>query len=338
MKSFLLCTLLMSIIFAQTTARLDKEDRSNIKRILRGTLGKEAYPYDSEDDGGHEGETEPVSKIDWHDGEDPIRKIMRAVYGENEYPAQRVNAESQDGGKREEEKPQPEQIPDTRPIAKFKSEEEKAKLKQKPVTSPATKFDRTNQPAPQQTSTTSASPSISYSVKSSSRSGQNLPATPGNQYTLPDNSINKQVIDNFKNRVDKTWSGTNYGVQFKRDSPQGDTQLWWRKGNDSVYLHKYATGAVRQEWNFGVRWPKVNIELLKGMDGNQRQTWNFLNSKFNYKKNYWMPKPFTRTWTNDKKDESSLKKYAEAIQSWCNANDFFVGKEYCVIFFTTRID
>ncbi|KAL6954182.1 hypothetical protein U1Q18_046955, partial [Sarracenia purpurea var. burkii] len=259
-------------------------------------------------------------------------KIMRAVYGEKEYPVQRVNAESEDGGKREEENPQPEQIPDTRPIAEFKSEEEKPKLKQKPATSPTAKFDRTNQPPPQQTSTTSAPPAISHNVKSSSRSGQNLPTTSGNQYTLPDNSINKQVIDNFKNRVDKTWSGTDYEVRFKRDSPKGDTQLWWRKGNDSVYLHKYATGAVRQEWNFGVRWPKVNIELFKGMDGNQRQTWNFQNTKLNYNKNNWIYKPFTWAWMSGKKDQSSLKKYAEAIQSWCSANDFFVGKEYCVIF------
>ncbi|KAL6960197.1 hypothetical protein U1Q18_046438 [Sarracenia purpurea var. burkii] len=364
----------MSIIFAQTEsiASLHSEDRAYIRGVLRDVFGIEFSDL-SESEQEEASKTDSAPRINWRDGEDPIRKIMRAVFGEEAYPVQRVTSEkpqpvqqpdTRPSTKSErEEKPKPEQKPDThlaaksigedgKPISELKPDtrsptkskvEEKPKPKQKPDTRPPAKSQgkrksnpkrkpgtrptaksKTNSPPPHQTSTT----------KSLSSSGQSSPTTPGNQYTLPDKTINKQTIDGFKYSVDETWSGPNYVVRFKRDSPEGDTKLWWTKGDTKIFLHKYASG-VTQEWIFD-RFPRVKIELYKGIDNGKRQTWSFPTTKLDYTKNNWMP--ISRDWMNGKKDESSLKKYAEAIQSWCNANDFFVGKDYCVIFFTTRID
>ncbi|XP_065216855.1 uncharacterized protein LOC135843048 isoform X2 [Planococcus citri] len=146
-------------------------------------------------------------------------------------------------------------------------------------------------------------------------------------YTLPKSTINKTVIDNFRNPVDKTWTGPNYDVRFKRVSPSGDTQLWWRKDNDEVYLHRHADGAVDQNWNFG---GKVFIGLYRDIDRTQIQSWEFDKTRLDYDRS---PNGTPhRVWYNNNRDEGAYKKYTEIIKSWCDANDFFVEKESCVIF------
>ncbi|KAL6960196.1 hypothetical protein U1Q18_046437 [Sarracenia purpurea var. burkii] len=277
----------------------------------------------------------PTVNIELRKFEDGVQIASTAVHGEEAYPVERVKSEIQDEGKGNG-KPKPKQKSDTHSAVKSKGNG-KPKPKQKSDTHSAAKSKGNGKTKPKQKSDTHSaakskanSPPLSQTstYTSSSSSDQNLPTILGNQYTLPDDTIKRHVIGSVGKALNKIWYGANYEVHFIRGSPGGD-QLYWRKGNDKVYMHKSPTGSLTQEWTFG-ELPKVKLEFRKFNDGSRKQIWDFHNTKLNHSNTYW--KPTVRKWMNDKKDEGSLKKYADAIQSWCKENDFFFGKNSCVLF------
>ncbi|XP_065217938.1 uncharacterized protein LOC135843838 isoform X1 [Planococcus citri] len=145
-------------------------------------------------------------------------------------------------------------------------------------------------------------------------------------YTLP-SVINKDLIDDLQAPVDQTWKGADYQVRFKRNSPDGDVELWWKKGEDDIYLHAFPNGAIDQNWGFGT----VHLGLFRDEDGNLLQVWDFGNTKLEYIKDIKSPPP-RRVWEFGNRDEASYWKYRHLIKLWCNANDFFVGEKSCIIY------
>lgn len=143
-------------------------------------------------------------------------------------------------------------------------------------------------------------------------------------YTIP--GIDRNLIEGLQGPVDQTWQGTDHHVRFKRNSPDGDVELWWKKGDDDIYLHAFPSGAADQNWGFG----NVHLGLFRDEDGYQTQVWDFGDAKLEYITS--KDSSYHRVWEFDNRDEASYWKYRHFIKLWCNANDFFVGKESCIIY------
>ncbi|XP_065224048.1 uncharacterized protein LOC135848165 [Planococcus citri] len=105
--------------------------------------------------------------------------------------------------------------------------------------------------------------------------------------------------------------------------------LTWRNNKDvvGVDISMADKNEINQKWYFQ---NDVVVSLSRKKNGQNVQTWKFGDTVYQVSKNSkgaingenWSPE----------KDEASLEKYKQQISSWCDENDYIVGKENCVIF------
>ncbi|XP_065222833.1 uncharacterized protein LOC135847291 [Planococcus citri] len=150
-------------------------------------------------------------------------------------------------------------------------------------------------------------------------------------FTTPDATINKNLIDSLKEPFDKIWSGPGYYIRYNRQSPSGPTLFSWRKNQDEVHIKIFEGGAIDQIWHFYTPFGyKVPIWLFQDTDGSRKQIWKFARAYFEYDDE--KDSQPHGVWNNNFVDAHAYTMYGKFIKSWCDANDFFVGKERCVIF------
>ncbi|XP_065223782.1 uncharacterized protein LOC135847965 [Planococcus citri] len=105
--------------------------------------------------------------------------------------------------------------------------------------------------------------------------------------------------------------------------------LTWRNNKDvvGVDISMADKNEINQKWYFQ---NDVVVSLSRKKNGQNVQTWKFGDTVYQVSKNSkgaingekWSPE----------KDEASLEKYKQQINSWCDENGYMVGKENCVIY------
>lgn len=85
-------------------------------------------------------------------------------------------------------------------------------------------------------------------------------------------------------------------------SSGGDIAQVFKFGNSKISIANSAGGQVAQDWKVGGS--SYQLAKMDGMGSVQ----------------------------NGSLDKKTMNKYKNLISSWCKANDFFVGKDNCVVY------
>ncbi|XP_065219529.1 uncharacterized protein LOC135845019 [Planococcus citri] len=160
--------------------------------------------------------------------------------------------------------------------------------------------------------------------------------TPANKTGNPSSMKDRFTLEDFDQSqlkgyglLNKNWKGAGYKVSYQR-SRKGDINLNWTKGQDQVSIQWYATKDVNQTWNFQNE--NVSVTISKTADGDINESWNFGMVKYQFSKSG--GKFPNANWSSGKSSDNTrmLRQYHRYIDSWCEANNFLIIREYCVIY------
>ncbi|XP_065219698.1 uncharacterized protein LOC135845163 [Planococcus citri] len=160
--------------------------------------------------------------------------------------------------------------------------------------------------------------------------------TPANKTGNPSSMKDRFTLEDFdqsqlkgSDSLDKNWTGDGYNVSYQR-SGEGDINLNWTKGQDQVTIQRSATKDLNQTWNFQNE--NVSVTISKTTGGDINESWNFGTLKYKcFKSGGRFP---SAGWSsgNRKSNDEMLRQYHRYIDSWCDANNFLIKREYCVIY------
>lgn len=90
-------------------------------------------------------------------------------------------------------------------------------------------------------------------------------------------------------------------------------------------MKKYKSGSISQSWLF----EGFGISLYRGAKGKIIQSWELPNTTWEYTKS--AEGEISQEWEGEE-DMDAVQKYKSVIDSWCAANQFYMGEENCRIY------